>query len=593
MSTTQLSADEKYEKIANLVDFGDERWFPPAGKPVIGTPPDWLSQPPVDGETTRKHGISKEILIKCAAQPLNDTGNGQRLLIHFGDQLLNVAAVGWHTWIETHWSRQGGDEAIVSFAQRCASLISAEADVLTYDSVEQADIDSAEEAARLLRSVNRSEQSERQVRQFEARISAGKAAKAALAKRKVKRQEFAVFSGNSARISGMISQALPHCTVPPQELDGDPVTLNVANGTLRFVRGQADSGARTCSVVLHTHDASDRLSKIAAVDYDPNAKCPRFHAFLGRFQPKHAVQTFLQTYHGYGLTGLTSEQCLIFNYGLGANGKSTFVDILAQIMGDYAKTLGFESLVGEGIRRGDQATPDLARLPGARLVRVSEPEGAVRLKEGLIKSLTGGEPMSVRHLNKGFFEFKPEFKLVLSANRKPTIHGIDHGIWRRIRLIPWTVTISDDEKRPLAEVLAEFWEERSGILNWLIEGAIRYLTEGLVTPNEIKDATATYRSEQDPLQSFINACVELVPAIPGQQPLKVAARTMYEAYCSWCVANSERPWSEKAFGQNLPQKGIAKIEGRIRQYVNVRLHDVPTTANRPNDDSSDDDEVPF
>ncbi|WP_441252491.1 primase-like DNA-binding domain-containing protein [Tardiphaga sp. 71_E8_N1_1] len=153
--------------------------------------------------------------------------------------------------------------------------------------------------------------------------------------------------------------------------------------------------------------------------------------------------------------------------------------------------------------------------------------------------------------------------------------------------------ISDDEKRPLVEVLAEFWEERSGILNWLIEGAIRYLTEGLVTPNEVKDATATYRSEQDPLQSFINACVDLVPVIPGQQPLKVAARTMYEAYCSWCVANSERPWSEKAFGQNLPQKGIAKIEGRIRQYVNVRLHDVPTTANRPNDDSSDDDEVPF
>ncbi|MGM4906927.1 hypothetical protein AB8B24_27045 [Tardiphaga sp. 866_E4_N2_3] len=188
------------------------------------------------------------------------------------------------------------------------------------------------------------------------------------------------------------------------------------------------------------------------MDYDPNAKCPRFHAFLGRFQPNHTIQTFLQTYHGYGLTGLTGEQCLIFNYGLGANGKSTFVDILAQIMGDYAKTLGFESLVGEGIRRGDQATPDLARLPGARLVRVSEPEGAVRLKEGLIKSLTGGEPMSVRHLNKGFFEFKP---------------------------------------------------------------------------------------------------------------------------------------------QNLPQKGIAKIEGRIRQYVNVRLHDVPTTANRPNDDSSDDDEVPF
>jgi putative DNA primase/helicase len=207
-------------------------------------------------------------------------------------------------------------------------LISAEADVLGYDSVEQADIDSAEEAARLLRSVSRSEQSERQVRQFEARISAGKAAKAALAKRKVKRREFAVFSGNSAPLHG-----------DPQELDDDPVILNVANGTLRFVRGQPDNGARTCSVVLHAHDASDRLSKIAPVDYDPNAKCPGFRAFLGRFQPNHTIQSFLQTYHGYGLTGLTGEQCLIFNHGLGANGKSTFVDILVQIMGDYPRKL--------------------------------------------------------------------------------------------------------------------------------------------------------------------------------------------------------------------------------------------------------------
>ena len=393
----------------------------------------------------------------------------------------------------------------------------------------------------------------------------------------------------------MISQALPHRTVAPRELDCDPLSLNLLNGTLRLHRENKDSSKeRSCKAVLCAHHPDDRLAKIAPVEYNPLADCPRFTAFLNRFQPNPAIQRFLQTYHGYALTGLTGEQCLIFNYGLGANGKSTFVDIIAQIMGDYAKTLGFEFLVGEGGRRGDQATPDLARLPGARLVRVSEPEGAVRLKEGLIKSLTGGEAMSVRHLNKGFFEFKPEFKLVLSANRKPTIHGVDHGIWRRIRLIPWNVTISDGEKRPLAEVLAEFWEERSGILNWLVEGAVRYLTEGLITPTEIKEATASYRSEQDPLQSFINACVELVPSVPGQKPLKVSARTMYDAYVSWCTANSERVWSEKAFGENLPQKGLTRQDGRIRQYLNVRLNDVPAASTSLREThSSEDEEVPF
>jgi putative DNA primase/helicase len=589
-----ISNSEKYKRIADLVEYGGTE------SPLVtlyetldaAAPPEWPDEALI-GEPEQNVEFSEDTLLACSKEPLNDTGNARRLLHLFGEKLLHVEAVGWHIWTGTHWSRNGGDEAVAGFAQRCAALIAAEAEMLDFDQIEQSNLEAAFEASKELRRVSRSEQSERQVHQLEARVAAGRAAKGGLAKRKSKRREFAVISGNTARISGMITQAVPHKNVGPQELDKNPLLFNVLNGTLRFEQ-TTDSVKKSCEVLFEMHDAGDRLAKIAPVIYDPEAECPRFLASLEKFQPNSSIRRFLQTYHGYSLTGLTGEQCLVFNYGLGANGKSTFVDTIARIMGDYSKTLGIESLVGEGGRRGDQATPDLARLPGARLVRVSEPDGAPRLKEGLIKSLTGGEPMSVRHLNKGFFEFKPEFKLVISGNRKPTIHGIDHGIWRRIKLVPWTVTIRDHEKRPLAEVLDELWAERSGILNWLLEGAIRYFSEGLITPDEIKKATADYRSEQDPLQSFIDACVEIVPELPGRKQSKVQARVMYQAYCRWCAANSEQPWKEKTFGLAFPEKGFTKEDGRLKQYLNVKLHDVPSSS-----DSSDEehenagDEVPF
>ncbi len=605
-----MSDHNPHDEIADLIE-GDASFDAPAPYPAdVGDPEEWqgddYDQSAVDVTEDERKTIPDETLRLCSIEPQNDTGNGQRLLHHFGDALLHVRNVGWHVWADTHWRAEGGDEIATHSAQRTAARIALEADFLAQTPIEKEIIEAADAAAIALKPLKakaeRTDSEKKEVIRLENLIEAGAAARGELVKRQTKRRAFAVSSGNSSRLMGMISQALPHRVVGPDALNNDHLKFNVENGTLRFKHEKirddecpdpdVERYKETWSVVRDDHARGDNITKVAPVVYDPKAECPRFMAFLDRFQPNLNIRKFLQTYHGYAMTGLTGEQCMLFNYGLGANGKSTFIDIIARIMGDYAQTLPFESLCGENGRRGDQATPDLARLPGARLVRASEPDGDVKLKEGLIKSLTGGEPMLVRHLHKGFFEFLPEFKLALSGNKKPRIIGVDHGIWRRIRLVPWSVTIADGDRRPIAEVLAEFWEERSGILNWLLAGAIDYFNNGLKVPKEIVDATASYRDEMDPLGAFIATCVDLVPGASE------TARDMYLAYCAWCEANSLTPWKETSFGLNMPQKGIERTDTRIRRYVNVRLHDVPESPTKshsasdhpaPSGESGDDD----
>lgn len=604
-----------HEAIANLIEsdsaFDDAAPHPAEqGHPENGAE-DYGFDAGAPGEVpeVERQSIAETTLIACSLQPQNDTGNGQRLLAHFADELLHVRDVGWHAWAETHWRREGGNERATFNAQRTAARIALEAGHLAQTPIEKQIIETAEDARNLLAPLKKkadpSDADKKEISRLEYLVKAGDFAREELSKRQAKRRAFSVSSGNSSRLVGMIAQAMPHRVVAPAALDADPYKLNTENGTLRFyLHRERDDGCpdpdverwkEEWRVELLPHNRADNITKAVPVAYDPAAAAPKFMAFLDRFQPTLSIRQFLQTYHGYAMTGLTGEQCLIFNYGLGANGKSTFIDIVSRIMGGYAQTLPFESLGGDNGRRGDQATPDIARLPGARLVRASEPDGDVRLKEGLIKSLTGGEPMLVRHLHQGFFEFLPEFKLVLSGNKKPTIIGVDHGIWRRIRLVPWQHTISDAEKRPIADVLAEFWQERAGILNWLIAGTLRYLNEGLKVPQEIIDATAEYRDEMDPLGSFISSCVTIVPEVEGVAPESVTAREMYEAFVAWCLANSERPWKEKTFGLTMPQKGIVKTDERIRRYLNVRLHDVPKNETRRHDavPAPGDDDVPM
>ncbi|MFZ5715774.1 MAG: DNA primase family protein [Bradyrhizobium sp.] len=556
--------------------------------------------------------IPAEVLLACSREPQNDTGNGQRLLHHFGADLLYVRNVGWHAWAGTHWEREGGSEIATRLAHKTAARIVLEADVMAATPKEQAAIDAASQARDEMLAIERKigagdAKKDRQWQMLSRAVEAGAAAQAALKGRQIARRKYSVSSGNAGKVRGMLDQALPYRSVTIDELDADPLAFNVQNGTVRFVcdaepdpdaPDHSDKMVKRWRVVLEPHNRAHHITKVAPVDYVAGAKCPHFMTAVNRFLPIEPVRDFVQRYHGYALTGMTGEQCFVFSYGTGANWKSTFVDIVARIMGPYCATIAFESLSGDQQRSGAQATPDLARLPGARLVRASEPERGVQFKEALIKSLTGGEPMLVRSLNKEFFEFRPTFKMVLSGNHKPEIGGVDHGIWRRVKFVPWPVTIADHERRPMDEVMSEIWPERSGILNWLIAGALDYLNNsGLRTPKEVMDATAEYRDEMDPVGMFAGACIESVPSNPdGSAASFVSARAMYDAFASWAVHNAVRPWKEKSFATAMSQKGFAKERHTTGvRYLHVKLKNVPEVARRrdePPPNMGDDEPIP-
>lgn len=538
--------------------------------------------------------VDPELLARLAGEPQNDTGNARRLIAHFGSDMLNVriandsgqnAALGAHWWAGTHWEPTGGGHAFERWAQSCAELVALEA---PYLDLSDADRELVESAAPL--KGKRKEdltEDERDLR------NAANAAMDRLGKRRADRRKFAVSCGNRSRTLAMIHQALPHITVEPEALDAEPLAINVANGTLRLVRREVEDlecpdpdvvrMKRVWAVELHPHAREDLIAKCMPVEYRPDAESARWRGFMDRFQPSEAMQRFLQRFYGYCLTGLMGEQVMVYHYGGGSNGKSTFMEALARLQGQYAQLLPKEALVGDQERRGDQATPEYARLPGTRMVRVPELKRGEKLREAAVKQMTGGEPMLVRPLHGRFFEMRPSFKLVGSGNDKPLITGVDHGIWRRMRLVVWKVTISDAEARPFERVVRELVEEGPGILNWLLEGLVDYLTHGLRAPEEVIAATTEYRHQMDPVGEFLEAHVERVdpPADEDAPRRTVTAKAMYDAYVGWCEQNSEKAFSHKAFASIMQQKGMDKKMGRIREYLDCVLVDPPPHPDKP------------
>jgi putative DNA primase/helicase len=539
-------------------------------------PPDGGGAPPDDSPAAAA--------ARCAGLRLNDTDNGRRLLEHFGSELLWVRHVGCHRWADTHWGQPGGDETAVRLAQRTAERIADEAPHLRHSAAEAAAIDLYDDATAALaeRDLKGSEDERAAIREARGVRDAARRGEAALAARRGERWSFSVASGNANRINAMIAMAAPHRTIPPEEMDADPLAINVRNGTLRLEKARvpdpdaAEAGGWKTEwrVRLDPHRREDLMSKVMPVDWDPEAEAPLWAEFVARFQPRPAVAGFLQRFHGYALTGLMGEQVFVFNYGLGANGKSTFMEALCRLMGAYAQSLPAEALTGDQQRRGDQATPEFARLPGARLVRCAELPRGQGFRESTIKLLTGGEPMLVRHLHQGFFELHPTFKAIGSGNDRPTVGGVDEGIWRRMKLVPWEVTIPLAERKPMAKVLRGFAAEAPGILNWLLEGLTAYLGDGLQTPPEIQAATDSYRADMDPVGEFTNACVATAPGT------EVTAREMYQAYVAWCHANSVKAFAERTFATIMVQKGFRKENARIRKYLDVTLTDVPEDPER-------------
>lgn len=297
--------------------------------------------------------------------------------------------------------------------------------------------------------------------------------------------------------------------------------------------------------------------------YDEQADYPLFKEFLHRILPDPEVCEFVQRWFGYCTTGYVHEQVLVIFHGQGANGKSTLVDTLRWVLGDNGLILPFSSLLADDRRRGGEPTPDLARLPGARLVTASEPELGRAFSEAVIKTLTGEGRITARHLREEFFEFTPQFKLLLSCNNKPNDRGNDEGTWRRVLLVPFEETIPKDERdKHLVEKLQA---EASGILNWLVQGAALYLAHGLQVPESIRAATGEYRHESDPMGEFLRTCV--LPAAGNM----LGAAHLYEAYAAWCDGSMVNPLSQTRFGRKMGDRGYRKEKSNAWFYMDINI----------------------
>lgn len=347
--------------------------------------------------------------------------------------------------------------------------------------------------------------------------------------------KWAAQSEAANRIDAMVKLARtePGIAVEPDELDADPWLLNLASGTVDL-RSGAHRPPRP----------ADLLTKLAPVVFDPAATCPAWLAFLARIIPDPSVRQFLQEAVGYALTGTTSEQVLFFAYGSGANGKSTLTDTLQALLGDYARQAAPDLLLA----RQDAHPTGVADLHGARLVVATEVEEGRRLGEATVKQLTGGDRIKARFMRQDFFEFTPTHKFFLHGNHRPVVRGTDHAIWRRLRLIPFTVTIPDEEQdRHLVERLRG---ELPGILRWAIEGCLRWQRHGLSEPDAVLAATSAYRREMDSLGGFLEEhCVMAEHA-------QASAASLYQAYKAWLDENGEESVSQKAFGSALADRGF-------------------------------------
>ncbi len=349
----------------------------------------------------------------------------------------------------------------------------------------------------------------------------------------------ALQSQSSGKIRAMIEVAKsePEMAVLPDDLDRDHFMLNCENGTLELLTGK-----------LIAHEPNQLMTKLAPVKFEPAAECPQFMKFIDQiFRSDTDLIRYVQKVIGYSLSGDISEQCFFYLYGLGANGKSVFLETIRNLVGDYGKQTEFTTFLS---RQNDAARNDLAMLKGARFVTAPEVDSGKELSESVIKQVTGGEPLSARFLFKEFFEFKPEFKLFIAANHKLKLKNQDHGIWRRVKLIPFGVTIPEpDRDKHLVEKLRS---EMSGILNWALEGFRLWKQEGLTAPAAVESATQDYKLDMDTVGEFIAQRCDL-------QPNAVESiGKLYTAYVVWCEQSKEKPLGKINFSELIMQRGITK-----------------------------------
>jgi putative DNA primase/helicase len=357
------------------------------------------------------------------------------------------------------------------------------------------------------------------------------------------------YSRSNRGKKAMLDELRHKIPISPMQTDIDGMLLNTPTGIFDLREG-----------VLRPHDPEAYITKIAHVEYDPTATCPTWERFLGEiFGGDTDLINYVQRAVGYSMTASTVEQCVFFLHGSGSNGKSTFLSIIREMMGDYTVNIQPETIMVKNSAGG--ANSDIARLKSARLVTTVEPNEGARLNEGLLKQLSGEDPVTARRLYGDEFEFIPQFKLWMATNHRPLIRGTDDGIWRRIKMIPFTVQIPDEKKDK--HLAGKLRRELPGIFNWAIEGCRKYQESGLQEPRSVRGSTMEYRKDMDAIQQFIDECCEQ----SGECP----AVSLYSAYSDWAKRNHQYEMNNNVFGRKMSERYVKQKTRNGAVYIGIKL----------------------
>jgi putative DNA primase/helicase len=347
--------------------------------------------------------------------------------------------------------------------------------------------------------------------------------------------------GSHTKIKAMLELSKSGVAVTQDTFDTDRYLLNCENGTINLKTGE-----------LLPHRREDYITRMVPVAYDPQATCPKWIGFLTTiFGGSNTLIAFVQKAVGYSLTADTGEQCFFILYGTGQNGKSTFLNVVTKMLAAYAVTCRMDTFIA---KKGSQIPNDVARLKSSHFVSAIETERGRKLAEGLIKSMSGGDQLTARFLHHEYFDFEPTFKIWLGVNHKPVIKDTTFAMSRRIRLIPFTVAIPEEDRvLNFHDILIN--EELPGILTWAVGGCHLWQEDGLGWPKDVRDATDQYLADMDVLGDFLR---EKCHIEAGE---KVAFKELYQAYVDWAGENKEEPLGRRTFGEVLEEKGYPAAIG--------------------------------
>lgn len=449
--------------------------------------------------------LDREVAEEVRGFPDTDIANAERLVARHGADIRYTVSAGWMVWDGQRWREDPKEVRIQALAKETARSIYYE-----------------------IKTATNRDQAFRHAKRSESRLAI----------------EAMVF----------LARSEPGVLTSITDFDSDSRLLNVQNGTIELRTGE-----------LREHHRQELITKMAPVTYDPNSKCGLWEAFLWRVTGQsEPLCEYLKRFVGYLLTGETNEQVLHFLYGMGANGKSVFVEIVSALLGDYAVIASPDLIM---LKRHGGIPNDVACLRGARAVFMNETTQGAKFNEAKLKDLTGGDTLQARFLHREFFNFSPTHKLAIRGNHKPEILGTDDGIWRRLRLVPFTVSIPPEEQD--RDLLTKLRAELPGVLKWAVDGCLDWQRTGLLPPDCILDAVKQYRAEADTLGRFIDECCD-------QRNLgRVSSSVFFGAYQKFCESDGERWISSKDLPGEMQRRGFiyGRGTGGKLRYLGIELRE--------------------